>query len=90
MEEPRYSVRCDYDDGSHKVVRQHATVDEAVEVFGFYCHCFSAQIGTLQRVSVLNGIDTGSVLEWNFGKGVTRKPPVGLKVDASVPASERV
>jgi hypothetical protein len=90
MDEARYSVRCDYDDSSHKYVRQDATVDEAVEAFGFYVHCFSARIGTLQRVTVLNGDGMVSLLEWNFGKGITRKPLVGLKVDAGVPASEHV
>jgi hypothetical protein len=90
MDDARYSVRCGYDDGSHNYVREDATVDEAVEAFGFYVHCFSARIGTLQRVTVLSGDGMVSQLEWIFGKGITRKPVVGTKVDAGVSASQQL
>jgi hypothetical protein len=89
MRDARFEVLCHYNNGGYKSVRQELTVDDAVETFALYVHCFSARIGTLQRVTVLNG-DGLISLEWAFGKGLTRKPVVGLKVDAGVPASQQL
>jgi hypothetical protein len=89
MRNGTFEVLCHYDDGDYKSARQDLTVDDAAETFAFYVHYFSARIGTLQRVTVLNG-DGLISLEWNFGKGLTRRPVVGLKVDAGVSASQQL
>jgi hypothetical protein len=89
MDEGRYSVICHFADGSSQCVYRDASVEETVEAFGFFVSCFGARIGSIQRVEVTNHEGMVS-LEWIFGKGITRKPVVGLKVDAGVPASEHV
>lgn len=89
MDEERFSVCRVFDDGTCEYVQRDVTVAVAVEAFASSTTGIGPWLGTVQQVVVMD-LDNVVSLEWNFGKGITRKPVIAVKVDVSVPASEHV